>query len=337
MQTRSSSKYIIDTDNVQTDTSDVEFLPVVEDPSDPSTAIAPGELVTLGSRDAIVFYIMSISASFLFWMLPALNTYLFTVYLHGSTQHVSQFMWLQWMAWSTRVAFAVVSDYVNIFGYRRKFWLVLGWIIAIASVGTMAFKDIGSPFCDPQKYPTCFNPKANTTLKAYDFVAPDRVAWYRTPTFFVHLGAAIVQASLDGVMVEYCHREPLSIRGRFQAFTNFIAGLGILYSRFFGLFGMSAPRYGGDYDYSAGPRVAYIIGFCLSAISLVLAVTLFKDTKNHIKSFSEWINKLWLLLQNRAVIQVLAFRFLFSLFQSASGIPVITWVTNVSLSWSNVT
>ncbi|OQR83947.1 Folate-Biopterin Transporter (FBT) Family [Achlya hypogyna] len=319
-----------------TDSSDIDFSVIEDLAHDPSTALAPGGALALNSRDAIVFYIQGIAASFLQWALPPMNTFLFAVYLHGSPHLVQQFTWLQWLGWVPRILFAMLSDSVTVFGYRRKFWLVLGWVIALASVGPMAFTSVGDPYCDPQVYPTCLNPKANTTRTAYNLDAPNQVAWYRTPTFFVHLGVAMVQATVDGVMVEYCQREPLATRGRLQAFTYFISGLGILYARFFGLFGLNAPRYGGTYDYSAGPNVAYIIGFALGAIALVLAVCCFRDTLNHIKSLQEWTKKLWLTLQNRAVYQLFAFRVLYSIFQSAAGTPYITWVTGVSVGWSNV-
>ncbi|KDO22970.1 hypothetical protein SPRG_11817 [Saprolegnia parasitica CBS 223.65] len=320
-----------------TDSSEVDFAGLSDDfTHDSASALAPGGALALNSRDTIVFYVQSIAASFLQWVLPPLNTYLFSAYLHAPAHIVAQFTWLQWMAWVPRILFAVCSDYVTLFGYRRKLWLVLGWVMTVASVAAMAFSSVGAPYCDPQVYPTCWNPKANTTRAAYNFDAPNRAAWYRTPTFFVHLGVAMVQASLDGVMVEYCHREPLALRGRLQAFTYFISGLGILYARFFGLFGLNAPRYGGTYDFSAGPAVAYMIGFGLSFVSLVLAICCFRDTHNHIKSLADWTTGLWRLLQNRAVYQLVVFRICYSLFQSPLGTPIISWVTDISIGWSNV-
>ncbi|OQS07857.1 folate-Biopterin Transporter (FBT) family [Thraustotheca clavata] len=317
-----------------TEASEVPFKSAEE--FDAATAIAPGGAVPLKSRPGITLYVQSIISNFLQNALPPLNTYIFTVYLHGSALNVAQLNSLNTIAWSLRVIFGMLSDYAQLFGYRRKVWLIVGWLLALGGVASIAFSSFGSPFCDPKEYPTCLNPKVNTTIKAYDLSASSRVAWYRTPTFFTTLGAVMVQANLDGIVVEYAHREPIGIRGRIQAFTFFISGIGILLSRFFLLFCMSAKRYGGTYDWSAGPNVPYIIAFALVLVGLFLAIVLFQDTLNHIKSFKEWVEKLWLLLQNRAVYQLLAFRFSTNLLQSLTGTSVLTWVRNLDLQWANV-
>ncbi|OQR94049.1 transmembrane protein [Achlya hypogyna] len=314
--------------------ADTAFKPHVD--MDAATAIAPGGPVALKSRPAIVYNVLAIVATFLQNTLPPLNNYIFATYLHGSPLSVAQLASLQSIAWTLRVTFAVASDFVEFRGYRRKLWLILGWVIVLASVGSMAFSSFGAPFCDPKDYPRCRTSMANTSTAAYDLTAPSRVAWYRVPTLFATLGMAMVQASLDGVLVEFAHREPVAIRGHFQIFACFLSGIGGLLSRVFLQFCVNGKRYGGTYDWSAGPNAPYAIAFGMSIVALVVTVCLFHDTLNHVKDFPSWLRELGTLLSNRAVYQLLAFRLLTSVFQSPTGTPILIWVTNLDLGWVNV-
>ncbi|EQC26293.1 hypothetical protein SDRG_15880 [Saprolegnia diclina VS20] len=304
--------------------------------SDPSTALAPGGAVPLKSTTAITFFVLSVVSTFFQTVAPPLNASVFGAYLHGAVPTVAQFASLQAIAWTLRVLFAFLSDAIQVGGYRRKLWLLVGWIVCVASVGCIAFSDFGAPFCDPKEYPSCWNPKANTTKTAYDVSAPSRVAWYRAPTFFAMLGVVLVQANLDGVLVEIAQREPISVRGTFQTLTYFISGIGGVLARFFMLFCLSAKRYGGGYDWSAGPNAPFYIAFGLGLVAIVLTISVFRDTHNPIQGLPNWCRQLWTLLQTRALYQLLSFRLLTSVFQSPTGPSVMTWVTNLDLAWANV-
>ncbi|KDO22972.1 hypothetical protein SPRG_11819 [Saprolegnia parasitica CBS 223.65] len=302
---------------------------------DPSTALAPGGAVPLKSRTAITFFVLSVVATFFQTVAPPLNASVFGAYLHGAAPTVAQLASLQAIARTLRVLFAILSDATEVGGYRRKLWLLVGWLVCVASVGCIAFSDFGAPFCDPKDYPSCWNPTANTTKAAYDFTAPGRVAWYRAPTLFAMLGVVVVQANLDGVLVEIAQREPVSVRGTFQTITYFISGIGGVLARFFMLFCLSAKRYGGGYDWSASPNAPFCIAFGLGLLAILLTMCVFRDTHNPSQGLLN-CRSLWTLLQTRAVYQLFAFCLLTSIFQSPTGPAVVAWVTNLDLAWANV-
>ncbi|OQR96488.1 transmembrane protein [Thraustotheca clavata] len=326
------------------DSTTIQVNGSTDDEETQSTALAPGERISIFSKQALILYFQSIVSTFMQNLLPPLKIYVFFAYLHSSTLNYQQLGYLENLAWTTRVCFALLSDFLPVFGYRRKFWLSLGWVITCVSLACMAFSEFGSPFCDPQDYPQCWNPKGNTTLKAYDFAAPSRVEWYRTPTFFATLGVVIVAANIDGIMVEYAQKEPINERGQIQAVVYALTGTGGLAARFFIQLMLNGKRYGGTYDWSVGASVPYIISFSFGIIALAVAVFLLKDVPRDFVPLEQWCNGLWKLLQNRAVFQLLAFRFLYYLFNNvygnaliAFGLPMIRWVNNLDMGWINIT
>ncbi|OQR89393.1 transmembrane protein [Achlya hypogyna] len=321
-------------------------ISVIADDSD-DTALAPGPVIHEKSPPAVALYLQSILVTFMQNILPPLKLYLFTAYLHGSTEHIAQLTALENVAWTARLLFAALSDALPVLGYRRKFWLSLGWFITLVSVAVMAFTPLQSPFCDPKIYSTCWNPKANTTQAAYDLTAPSRVAFYRAPTFFATLGVVMVAANVDGLMVEYAQREPLATRGQIQILTYSVTGSGGLLARFFNQFFLNGKRYGGNYDFSAGPNVAYYLSVAMALAGLAVVVFMVHDTKRALSKqesmdaspehSNQWLAGLWSLVQNRAVYQLLAFRLLFNLFSTITGAPIVSWVTNLDMGWINIT
>ncbi|KDO22971.1 hypothetical protein SPRG_11818 [Saprolegnia parasitica CBS 223.65] len=317
------------------ETPEASFKPFSSGDDDPSTALAPGEPIAMKSRPAIVFFVQMFMANLLQILLPPLNTYIYGSYLHGSAAHVAQIASLQAGAWTLRVFFGVLIDIVPVFGYRRKFWLVAGWLLTIGALLSMACRSFGDPYCDPKDHPGCATAR-NPNGSLYNLDAPNSVPWFRAPIFFQTLGVMIVQATLDGVLIEYAQRDPISTRGIFQGFTYFFQGIGAVWGRLFLQLFLNGRRYGGYYDWSAGPNTPYFVAIFFSLCAFVPATTLFRDTKNHIKSVPAWFGQLWQLLQNRAVYQLLAFRFLTNLFQSPTGPTVVTWVKHLDLGWANV-
>ncbi|KDO22969.1 hypothetical protein SPRG_11816 [Saprolegnia parasitica CBS 223.65] len=307
-------------------------------------ALAPGETVGLLSKPALVLYFQSIVSTFMQNVLPPLKLYIFMAYLHSSADHYAQLAALENLAWSLRVLFALLSDYLPVFGHRRRFWLSLGWVLTCVSLAIMGFSSFGSPFCDPKDYPTCWNPKANTTKAAYDFAAPGRVAWYRAPTFFATLGVVLVTANVDGLMVEYAQREPIATRGQIQAVVYALTGTGGLAARFFIQLMLNGKRYGGTYDWSVGANFPYLLSLGGGLVALVTALVFVHDSPRPFVPLRQWLHGLWLLLTNRAVYQLLIFRFFYYLFNNvygnpllAFGIPLVRWVDNLDMGWINIT
>ncbi|KDO22968.1 hypothetical protein SPRG_21056 [Saprolegnia parasitica CBS 223.65] len=311
--------------------------------SDASTALAPGPVIETMSKPAFALYLQSGLVVLMQNLLPPLKTYVFANYLHGSSAHIAQLTALENLAWTLRVFFAILSDAVPVFGYKRKFWMGVGWLVTLASLCVMAFSDFGAPYCDPNDYPGCWHPNANITSGAFDLAAPSRVSWYRIPTFFATLGVVIVAASADGLLVEYSQREPIVTRGQIMVMTYATTGSGGLNARFFNQFFLNGERYGGTYSFSAGPNVAYYFAISMALLGLGLVVGMFHDTKPALvkqessSSSQRWSSGLWKLLHNRGIAQLLAFRFAFNLFSMISGAPILSWVTNLDMGWINIT
>ncbi|OQR83939.1 transmembrane protein [Achlya hypogyna] len=315
-----------------------------EEDSVDSEALAPGDRIGVLSRPALVLYFQSIVSTFMQNVLPPLKLYVFMAYLHSSSENYNQLLALENLAWTCRVFFAVLSDFVPVFGRRRQFWLCLGWVLTCVSLAVMGFSKFGAPFCDPEEYPKCWNPMGKTPKEAYDPTAPSRVAWYRAPTFFATFGVVLVAANVDGLMVEYAQKEPIATRGQIQAIVYALTGTGGLMARFFFQILLNGKRYGGNYDFSVGASVPYLLSLGMCVAALAVALAFLRDTPRPFVPFGAWCSGLWALLQNRAVFQLLAFRFFYYLFNNVYGNPIVAfqvppvrWVTNLDLGWINIT
>ncbi|EQC26300.1 hypothetical protein SDRG_15887 [Saprolegnia diclina VS20] len=157
------------------------------------------------------------------------------------------------------------------------------------------------------------------------------------------LGVVIVAASADGLLIEYSQREPIVTRGQIMVMTYATTGSGGLNARFFNQFFLNGKRYGGTYDFSAGPNVAYYFAISMALLGLGLVIGMFHDTKPTLtkqessSSSQRWSSGLWKLLHNRGIAQLLAFRFAFNLFSMISGSPILSWVTHLDMGWINIT
>ncbi|EQC26301.1 hypothetical protein SDRG_15888 [Saprolegnia diclina VS20] len=139
-------------------------------------------------------------------------------------------------------------------------------------------------------------------------------------------------------MVEYAQREPFATRGQIQAIMYALMGSGGLMARFFNQFFLNGARYGGNYDFSAGPNVPYWMGVGMALAALTCVLGLIVDSKKRAShDLRTWSAGLWTLLTSRVVFQLLAFRFAFNLFAMITGSPIYAWVTNLDMGWINIT
>ncbi|KAG2532328.1 hypothetical protein JM18_001297 [Phytophthora kernoviae] len=216
------------------------------------------------------------------------------------------------MPWSFKIFYGILSDCFPIRGYRRRPYMLLGWIGALSMLLMMALTPEGQPYFMDSAYrdvkPEDYTPEIVATINSN---AANQGALYIIPMMGCAFGYLLSDVCADGIVVELAQREPLDVRSCFNG-----------------------DVYGGDFNFSLSfPILMLIVGIGLSPI---VPATMFfiHEEKNAFKgmSFKHYMCELWDIVKMRAVYQYIAF-------QTFSGIcTYFTYLSKnpIQRNWANV-
>ncbi|TMW59302.1 hypothetical protein Poli38472_004371 [Pythium oligandrum] len=198
-----------------------------------------------------------------------------------------------------RMIFAVCSDCYPIFGYRRRPYLLIGWIMTFVSCFLMAVWPIGDP--------ATTDPDASDNGIKLIFLM-----------MFANLGTVIAFGASDGYMVELAQREPELTRGTVQSNVSTVRQVFMILSAFMTGLGLNGVDYGGSFSWTMGFNA--IMGVCAAFSFVTIPLCWFCITEEKVsegKSGSEFFKGLFKIIQSRVIFQLIALRFfrqIFSLF-----------------------
>ncbi|RLN14731.1 hypothetical protein BBJ28_00020987 [Nothophytophthora sp. Chile5] len=235
--------------------------------------------------------------------------------------------------WTFRMFFGILSDCCPLGGYRRRPYMVFGWIFATICLLLMAILPTGEPYYgDPD---LAYVATANLTTEQIALInedAPDAGTKFILLMIFANLGMTLAIAATDGMVVEFAQREPEAIRGTTLTMVQVAKQvMSILSSAMVG-FGLNGEDFGGSFSGSMGVRA--ISAVCTVAALLAAASSWFlvAETKAAAKSFRNYMHLLYDLVQHRVMYQLIAFRFLYFLFSLMS----VTAVSPIESLWAKV-
>ncbi|RHX99055.1 hypothetical protein DYB25_008914 [Aphanomyces astaci] len=303
-------------------------------------ALVAGGALDLLSKEAFALFSQYAAIGVIYGLIPALNFPIFNVYLRLEGYQTASYSTLVMLGWSFKAFMGMMSDCFPIFGYRRKSWLLIGWMVTMICLTIMTFSSLGEPYCNREKAAkrksrACTKPYSNASLKDHDLFnlsAPDNGGLFIILSMFVSLGYVTAACASDAMVVQYAQREPLAIRGRIQtAIYTVRTFTGIVSSVIVG-FGLNGANYNGSFQFSMAPNVPY--GICLVPCVVVVLSTIFivEEVKTPPIPLKVWAGSFWDLLQQRVMWQICAFRFINNIFQgigSTAGAPMFSIWANV--------
>ncbi|RHZ12603.1 hypothetical protein DYB37_013597, partial [Aphanomyces astaci] len=303
-------------------------------------ALVAGGALDLLSKEAFALFSQYAAIGVIYGLIPALNFPIFNVYLRLEGYQTASYSTLVMLGWSFKAFMGMMSDCFPIFGYRRKSWLLIGWMVTMICLMIMTFSSLGEPYCNREKAAkrksrACTKPYSNASLKDHDLFnlsAPDNGGLFIILSMFVSLGYVTAACASDAMVVQYAQREPLAIRGRIQtAIYTVRTFTGIVSSVIVG-FGLNGANYNGSFQFSMAPNVPY--GICLVPCVVVVLSTIFivEEVKTPPIPLKVWAGSFWDLLQQRVMWQICAFRFINNIFQgigSTAGAPMFSVWANV--------
>lgn len=221
-------------------------------------------------------------------------------------------------AWSFKTFGGILSDSFPIFGYRRKSYMVIGWVICAAcllSIGLI-------PMPEPYFFPKSTTVK-NENAKHHGWMYALTMAGATFGYFFVNVAS-------DGMVVEIAQREPMHTRGETQTLIYATRSMFMTVANIFIGTAFNDAKYGGTFSWSLEYNIVMRILACCAVIPLLGSIFLLHEDKSyHRMSFHLRCSEMWRIAQTRAVWQVLAFEliaaFCLSFGSSASASVATIW------------
>ncbi|OQR83974.1 transmembrane protein [Achlya hypogyna] len=322
-------------------------------PKDDDGALRPGGALDLTSREAMGLLGQYVAVGMFYGLLPSVAYPLFVQYMNFDGYQHASYTVLVNICWSLKVFFGILTDCFPIGGYKRKPYMLIGWLLALITVCVMTFLPFPAPYLGQglrsKSEPVIAALRAGnlSVLSASDrlFVnvhANDDAAMWILLSCLCSFGYILADVAADAMVVQYAQREPIAIRGRIQATiyaTRFAASL---VPQAVTGFCMNGFEYGGSFTWSLGPNLIYAFLIIPGILALVCTYVLVVDERAEKPYLPDYLSRLWALLKLRVVWQICIFRFCSNVFFSfeATVVPIITaeWarVQPVSNAVSNI-
>ncbi|CEG46314.1 hypothetical protein F442_13907 [Plasmopara halstedii] len=260
-------------------------------------------------------------------MYPFLQNYL---NLPGA-QTTTAFLLVQ-MPWSFKVFYGVVSDCFPIWGYRRRPYILSGWIFALSMLLIMSFTPKCKPYFTNPDYrdvkPEDYTPEIIATI---NYEATDTGTAHIIPMMGCAFGYLLSDVSADGMVVELAQREPYDERGNSQTVIYTTRTIFNMLAYILVAFCFNGEEYGGDFSFSLSfPMLMFIVTIIIMPIVPITWFFLHEEKNAIALDFSHYMYTFWDVIQTRAVYQYLAYQFFsgtLSSFTFMSKSPVMrNWV-----------
>lgn len=254
-------------------------------------------------------------------------------YLHMSAMLVATATALVSFPRSLRVFFCMLSDTTPIFGYRRRPYIVLGWLMTGISCLLMELLPLGDPYYSDQAIANLnVSTLTNEQLATIDISAPDRGVKLIILMKIANLGTVLGYSAYSGVLVDLSQQEPAEIRGTAMGDGMVWNSSLSLVSAFFTGLGLNSAAYGGTFSWSVGFNG--IMACCAAMSFVVLPLTWFCIQEDKfVASLSKSVFVyLYDLVQIPVVYRFVAFRF----FYIVLALYSVTAEKSIQSTWAKV-
>ncbi|TDH64949.1 uncharacterized protein CCR75_000589 [Bremia lactucae] len=295
-------------------------------------ALRSGKSPELFSRSYAGLLAQYAAVGFIDGVLPNVIYPYLQSYLNLPGEQTATALMLVQMPWSFKVFCGIISDCFPIWGYRRRPYILFGWIFALCMLVALSFTPESGPYFTNSKYrdvkPVDYTPEIIATIN-YD--AANQGGKHIVLMMGCTFGYLMSDVCADGIVVEVAQREPYEVRGNTQTviYTTRTAFNLLAYV----LLGLSfnGADYGGNFDFSLSfPMLMLIVTIMLAPIVPITWYFLYEEKSSLAMDFRQYIRTLWNVIKTRAVYQYIAYHFfsgIFASFTYMSKNPIMSnWV-----------
>ncbi|TDH66733.1 hypothetical protein CCR75_003372 [Bremia lactucae] len=273
-------------------------------------ALRDGVALTFRSAELYGLIAQYAAVGLMMGALPSVITPFLGYYLNMEGQATTSARGLLGIAWSLKVFIGIISDCFPICGYRRRPFMIIGWMLCILCLVVMASLPLDRPYF-PNASLRFVKPRDYTIeeVAAMNDNAPSSGGKYVVLMMLATLGYVIADVAADGVVVEYAQREPTAIRGQTQTAIYTIRSLFSIFGNILVGFGLSSSSYGGDFDFGITfPMCMVILAICCVP---VIPITWLYVSEKRVATPNRrmYLRVLGETLQSQAVYQVIAYSF----------------------------
>ncbi|TDH67262.1 hypothetical protein CCR75_002426 [Bremia lactucae] len=299
------------------------------------TVLRDGKLLTLLSGECIGLFSQYAGVGFLTGIIPGVIYPILQGYLNAEGTTVVSATVLVQIPWCYKMFFGVISDCFPILGYRRRPYMVLGWVFCIAILLIMAAMTTPDPYYgDSTMHRINEIDWTEAQINSINFHAPSSASKYVVPMMLASFGYLMCEVAADAMVVEYAQREHIEKRGRIQtavyAIKTSFTAIGASVIAIF----MNGEEYAGSFSFSLSfQELMLITGLICTPLIFFSWILLHENRVTKNGSFMEYMASFWGLLQKRAIYQIVAYKFFSGVFNSFN----IVSSSNIKLYWVHAT
>jgi len=297
-------------------------------------ALREGGAPDLTSKDSIGLLIQYAAVGLNYGVLPATIYPFLQNYLNASGTQVTTAATLVVLPWSFKCFYGILSDCVPLWGYRRRPWMIVGWLVCLAMLLGMACMPEGDPYftvsADRDVKPADYTDEIEARIN-YD--AASQAGKYVMLMFFAAVGYVLSDVCADSIVVDFAQREPLETRGKTQSAIYTVRTVFVLIGELLTGFCFNGEEYGGDFDFSLSFPQLMIILTVLTVPVIPMTWFFIKEEKMPRVNFKNYMKEVWELIQKRAMYQVIFFNFFQGMFSSISytaSSPIQSYMVGVT-------
>ncbi|RLN20166.1 hypothetical protein BBJ28_00015630 [Nothophytophthora sp. Chile5] len=296
-------------------------------------ALRDGEAPDPKSKNYIGFLLQYAGAGLVYSALYSLTYPFLNNYLRMSGVATASASVLIALPWSLKTFFGIVTDCYPIFGYRRRPYMVIGWIVCTICTLVMAVVPEGAPYYPDNSWASLTEAELTAAqLAEINYDAPGNGTKFILLMIVANLGMVLAFTAAGGTLVELSQREGEKRRGDLQTMIWVARDAGGVVASALAGFGLNSEDYGGTFAGSI--RVGGLMGICAFTSLVTGAVAWFciEEERQERRSVKVEVGKLFDLIQYRVVYQVLAYQFFGNMFSYVS----VTAATPLQSVWLTV-
>lgn len=306
----------------------VEMTPTKPDVELEGGALRPGGAPDLYSKKYVGMLFNYASVGVVYGLFPSLVYAFFKRWLNMESYQVSAARVLVTMPWSFKTFIGILTDSFPIMGYRRRPYMVIGWLMTLIFLGIMVFIPVPNSFYIADQWKLDAKDRIINNIEA-----PNEGGVYLVLMLMACVGYVTADVAADGMVVELAQREPEDVRGNTQATIYLVRTIFSMITQALCAFGFNGKEVGGEFDFFIPINYLILIAFIMILPTIPASIFYIEEQIAPREFFRDRCAAMWRISQQRAVYQVVIFNFFNSFLWSFTAPSYYS----VQSEWAQVT
>ncbi|KAH9131280.1 hypothetical protein LEN26_007775, partial [Aphanomyces euteiches] len=254
-------------------------------------------------------------------------------YLHMSTTLVATATALVTFPRALRIFTGMLTDRVPLFGYRRRPYMVIGWLLSFVSCLLMAALPLGEPYYRDHAISKIQVDQLTPEQKLLiNLDAPNHGIRLIILMMIANVGIVMAYSGFNGILVDVSQREPEHLRGTAMGDCTIVHYVFGVISSFMTGIGLNSVDYGGSFSWTLGFNAVMWICTAASLLTIPFSIWCIQEPKVTSVPEKSVFVFLYELLEKRHIYRFVAFNFFYNVFSTVS----VTASSAIQSDWAGV-